>query len=134
MTHHPELFLSTNDAAALHVLVGQRRHAQGPESEAVQALQDLLEEAELLPQERMPADRVTMNSQVTYVEDPGGAHRTVTLVHPADADPAAGRISVLSPVGRALLGRAPGAQVAVPGLGRAKLRIRVLSLDRGGAA
>ena len=50
MTHHPELFLSTNDAAALHVLVGQRRHAQGPESEAVQALQDLLEEAELLPQ------------------------------------------------------------------------------------
>jgi regulator of nucleoside diphosphate kinase len=69
-----------------------------------------------------------MNSRVTYREEPGGARRTVVLVHPGEAAPAEGRISVLSPVGRSLLGRRSGssASIGVPG-GRA-LTIRVLEV------
>jgi regulator of nucleoside diphosphate kinase len=128
MANHHELLLSTHDAAALHALVGEWRPAQHLEADAVEALTDLLEEARLLPHESIPDDRITMNSRVTYVQEPGGPQRTVKLAHPVQADVAAGRISVLSPVGRALLGRAPGAVIAVPG--RAQIRIRILSVER----
>lgn len=63
------------------------------------------------------ADAVaSMNAAVDYVEMPTGRQRTVVLVHPADADASAGRVSVLSPVGRALLGCAVGdhAEVQLP--------------------
>jgi regulator of nucleoside diphosphate kinase len=63
-----------------------------------------------VPEGELPANRVAMNSRVTYREA-GGAHRSVYLVHPRDADPARLRISVLSPVGRALLGRRRGSKI-----------------------
>lgn len=58
----------------------------------------------------------SMNTAVDYVELPAGLRRTVVLVHPAGADAGIGRVSVLSPVGRALLGCAPGdhAEVRLP--------------------
>ena len=87
-------------------------------------------DAQMVPHERLPQDRVAMNSLVAYQEEPDGARRSVAVVHPSEADPADGRISVLSPVGRALLGRQDGsvAAISVPG-GRA-LTIRVLEVER----
>jgi transcription elongation GreA/GreB family factor len=57
----------------------------------------------------------------------------VVLVHPSQADPSKGRISVLSPIGRALLGRMTGAlsSAGVPG-GRA-MQIRIVQAERLGA-
>jgi transcription elongation GreA/GreB family factor len=60
-----------------------------------------------------PFDVITMNSRVIYVEEPGGERRSVTLVHPREAHALEGRISVLSPVGRALLRRAPRLHILV---------------------
>jgi regulator of nucleoside diphosphate kinase len=122
-----DLLISTADAESLRLLVENRRYG-GSEADALDALSDLLDEARLLPHERLPADRIGMNSRVTYVQEPGGARRTVVLVHPSEADLAAGRISVLSPVGRALLGRTAGAVVEVSGFDRAPFRIRVDSV------
>jgi len=45
-----------------------------------------------------------MNSQVLLKDLPTGRSRKLTLCYPADADPAAGFISVFSPVGSSLLG------------------------------
>lgn len=58
-----------------------------------------------------------MGSTVTYVEEPSGMRRTVTITYPADADLALRKISVLSPIGRSLLGRRRGdiVDVALPG-------------------
>lgn len=128
-THH-ELLVSFPDAAALGLMLGERRRNHALEAAAADALADLLMDAKLVPGEALPVDRVAMNSRVTYEELPGRARRSVTLVYPIEADAAEGRISVLSPVGLALLGRAPGAIVA-PAMpdGRA-LRIRVLALER----
>ena len=58
-----------------------------------------------------------MGSTVTYVEEPSGRRRTVTITYPADADLALRKISVLSPIGRSLLGRRRGdiIDVALPG-------------------
>ena len=57
-------------------------------------------------------DRVTLGSTVT-VEDETGTEMTFVVVGSAEADPAAGRISNVSPVGRALIGRSAGDDVAV---------------------
>ena len=57
-------------------------------------------------------DRVTLGSTVT-VEDETGTEMTFVVVGSAEADPGAGRISNVSPVGRALIGRSAGDDVAV---------------------
>lgn len=70
---------------------------------------------------------IALNCGVTYEEEPHGARRSVVLVRPDESNAATGRISVLSPVGRALLGQAPGARVGVDLPDGRKLSIRVLS-------
>ena len=52
-----------------------------------------------------------MNSRVCYQDDQTGENRWVELVYPDEADPAAGRISVLAPVGAALLGLGIGQDI-----------------------
>ena len=122
-TNH-ELLVSARDAEALAAIVGDRNIVNGAEHVAAGALADSLMEARLVPDGELPANRVAMNSRVTY-RDGEGAHRTVSLVHPRDADPARLRISVLSPVGRALLGRRRGSTIsaALPGGRRVELHI-----------
>jgi regulator of nucleoside diphosphate kinase len=57
----------------------------------------------------MPADVVTMRSIVDCDDANSGERLRLTLCYPAEADAAAGRVSVLSPLGIALLGRRVGA-------------------------
>ena len=130
MISYNELLVSSRDAEALAPIVGDRRRTDRYEADAADALADVLMDARMVPHERLPADRVAINSRVTYREEPCGEPRTVVLVHPSDANATEGRISVLSPVGRALLGRKPGAlsSTGVPG-GRA-MTIRVLTAER----
>lgn len=71
-------------------------------------LAEELDKAIVVPEDRMPADVVTMNSRCVYVDEHSGERREVELVYPEEADPARGRISVLAPVGSALLGLAVG--------------------------
>lgn len=130
MANHHELLVSFPDAAALGLMLGERRRNHALEAAAADALGDLLMEARLVPGEALPVDRVAMNSRVTYEEVPRGTRRSVVLSYPLDADPAAGRVSVLSPVGMSLLGRAPGAVVEPPMPDGRALRIRVLALER----
>lgn len=68
-----------------------------------------LERARLVAPERIPASAVQMGSTVTY--EAGGSIRTVTLVYPGDADIAAGRVSVMTPVGAALIGLSEGQSI-----------------------
>ena len=130
MSNYNELLVSASDAEVLASVVGDRARPSSLEAEAANALVDVLMGARMVPHESLPADRVAMNSVVRYREDPGGARRTVALVHPIQADAAKGRISVLSPVGRALLGRKPGAviEACVPG-GRS-LKIHILGVEK----
>ena len=130
MANPHELLVSACDAGALAMMLGERRRSHALEAAAAGALAELLMEARLVPDEALPADRVAMNARVTYEELPGGARRSVVLSYPLDADAAASRVSVLSPVGMSLLGRAPGAVVEPPMPDGRALRIRVLALER----
>lgn len=62
-----------------------------------------LERARVVPDRKVGADIVRMGSTVRYRPD-NGEEREVTLVYPVDADIAAGKISVLTPIGTALIG------------------------------
>lgn len=74
-------------------------------------LLQLLDLAELVRSELVPADVVTMYTRVLTRDEEAGAPHALTLCYPGDADPAQGFISVLSPVGTALLGRRRGQAV-----------------------
>src|SRR5687767_9706289 len=130
MTKYHELILSARDAEVLALMLGERRRQHALEAAAADALADLLVEARLVPHERLPADRIAMDSKVEYYEEPDGERRSVILVHPVEADAAVGRISVLSPVGLALLGRTPGSLVDVALPGGRVLTIRILETAR----
>lgn len=66
-----------------------------------------LERAKVVKASSLPDNVVRMGSTVTYVADDG--HRmTITLVFPGEADIATGRVSILTPIGTALLGLSPG--------------------------
>jgi len=80
------------------------------ESEAAEALLAELDRAEVVADEAVPADVVRMGSRVTFRAD-RGASQTVTLVYPPDADIEAMRISVLTPVGAALIGMSSGQSI-----------------------
>ena len=72
-------------------------------------LEELLAPADEVPSRQVDADVVTMYSQV-QIEDPqGGNPRTLAVCYPEEADADAGRVSVLSPIGAALLGLRVGA-------------------------
>lgn len=62
----------------------------------------------------MPADVVTMGTQVEFRDEASGVSRTVTLAWPQDADIAAGRISILTPIGAGLIGLSAGQQILWP--------------------
>lgn len=79
-----------------------------------QAAQELLSEMEraaVVSAEAVPANVVQMGSGVVFRSD-NGETRRVTLVFPGQADIAAGRISILTPIGAALIGLSEGQSMA----------------------
>ena len=62
----------------------------------------------------LPANTVVMNACIDFIDEGSGARRTVQLVYPQDADIAAGRVSILTPVGAALIGVTAGNSIFWP--------------------
>jgi len=69
-----------------------------------------LDRAEVVPDEAMPRDVVRMGSSVRFRSSTGG-ERTAQLVYPEAADIEAGKISILTPVGTALIGLSAGQSI-----------------------
>ena len=86
-------------------------------------LQRLLERATVVSSDSMPPDVITMNTLARLADDTGEL-RLVRVVYPADADTAQGRISVIDPLGTALLGACVGDVIELPvANGRRHLRV-----------
>lgn len=91
-----------------------------------------LERAEVRADKDMPETVIGMGSTVHFkAED--GQDRTVTLVYPGDADIEAGRISVATPVGAALIGLAVGQSFRWAGRDGQDHLLTVVGVDRNGA-
>jgi regulator of nucleoside diphosphate kinase len=100
----------TNDAASACVKVTLADFANLTLLGIPAALQRKLDGAALVPTEEVPPDAVTMLSRVV-VADAAGGRREITVVYPAEADPAAGLVSVLDQLGTALFAAAVGEMI-----------------------
>ncbi|SMG12258.1 GreA/GreB family elongation factor [Paraburkholderia susongensis] len=74
-------------------------------------LDDVLERAAIVDSREIPANVVTMNSQVTLVDEASSEQMTWTVVYPPNADFSQGRLNVFSPAGLALLGAKRGERI-----------------------
>lgn len=97
-------YLTQHDAVSLNRLAEELLHLDGREIDAAEQLLDVVATSTLLPFGRRK-DCVSLNSTVTYAHLACDTAQTIALVHPHDADPSTSRISVLTPIGLALLGR-----------------------------
>lgn len=105
----PPIILSSLDVERLERLLDT-----APATPASTALRAELDRAEVREPQDMPPDVVTMNATVRFTVGDGGPTLQRTLVYPRDADQDAGRLSVLAPVGSALLGLRVGQRMTWP--------------------
>lgn len=84
-----------------------------------------LERAIVVSSAAMPADVATLDSRIRYMDEKDGVRRTVSLVYPSQADAAQGKVSVLAPVGTAMLGLSEGQSIEwdFPDGSRRRLRL-----------
>lgn len=86
-----------------------------------------LDRAEVVEPQDVPSDVVTMNSKVRFVLE-SGEEFCLTLVYPQDIDGSTERISILAPVGSALLGLSAGAQIEWPRPGGGVMKVRLVEV------
>lgn len=126
MTARPDLFIAQPDAQAINrmLIESERRESEDSATELASKLFD----AQVLDPRSLPHGTVRLNAAVVYEELPAGARRRVVPVSPQQADPRAGRISVFSPIGRALLGNVVGRIVAVMLPTGQELKVRIVEV------
>ena len=98
-----------SDLERLRALVDQNQ--AGRDAALAEALDAELDRAVEVPDDKVPPDVVTMNSRVVFQEGASGARREVVLVFPSHADVKEGRLSVLAPIGSALIGLSIGQEI-----------------------
>ena len=102
MTRTPRIVVTKDDYVLLRGL------ANHPDLEAELGAADIVGSDAIAP------DVVTMNSRVLYLDESTGERREVTLVFPHESDASARRVSILAPVGMALLGLSAGQSIVWP--------------------
>ena len=110
MSRKPAITISRLDLERIEALLDRLPPAQAA---AHAALREELERATVLEPAEMPRNVVTMNSTVSFTGEEGGAPQRLTLVYP-NAAGKPGTVSILAPVGSALLGLAKGRHIDWP--------------------
>lgn len=105
--HKPQIVVSDTDYARLSALA---TGALQRFPEIAEELQSEMTRAEVVSAWALPTDVVRMGSTVEFRSN-GGQHRRVELVFPVDADISAGKVSVLTPIGTALIGLSAGQSI-----------------------
>ena len=104
----PEIMITPRDLSRLDLLTGLIVAYRTPVREA---LAREIRRARVVPRHQLPSDTVTMHSKVRYRDDATGVARTATLVSPGEEERGKGKISVLTPVGSALIGLSTGQSI-----------------------
>ena len=122
MTTKPKLVISSLDAARLEKLLESLPDQAFPGKDD---LKNELARAEIVDPREMPPNVVTMNSTVRFSIESTAKEFYLTLVYPQDAEPDASTISILAPVGSALLGLSQGDEIEWPKPGGGVLHVRI---------
>jgi regulator of nucleoside diphosphate kinase len=130
------IILSDADYKRLQALIESSQHNTSVREDYPDALEGELRRARVVPQSEVPPDVITMNSVVHLRDLDSGEKEMYELVYPTDADMAHNRISVLAPIGTAMLGYRLGDDIEwqVPaGLRRLRVEEVVYQPERAGA-
>ncbi|WP_375766648.1 nucleoside diphosphate kinase regulator [Archangium gephyra] len=126
MTQERHILVTETDLDRLQRLI--ELHGDGRNAELVEMLEQELARAEVTSAQEVPPDVVTMNSTVVFEDEETGAHRRVTLCYPQDARSDEGRISVIAPIGSALLGLSVGQSIQWPVPGGRTRTLRIVAV------
>jgi regulator of nucleoside diphosphate kinase len=118
------IILTDYDAKRLEVLVCGRKRATSRDRGNLLELEYELSRAARVGTRHVPPNIVTMNTRVHLKDMDSKQDMIVTLVYPEDVRPAEGRLSVLSPIGTAILGYSEGDTIEWPAPGGVK-RIKI---------
>ncbi len=110
-TSLPALILSARDVRRIEALLAT---PQGEASTVAAALEAELLRGDVRQPDQLPPDVVTMNSELVCLDEASGNERRLQLVYPEAADAGAGKVSILAPVGAALLGLRTGQSIDWP--------------------
>ena len=121
----PAIIINEFDAERIDRLLEQPAYANSP---VANALNDELDRAQMCAPEDMPHDVVSMNSQVRFRDLTTGEERVRTLVFPAQMTDSSSQLSVMAPVGAALLGLRTGSTIHWELPGGASTHLEVLEL------
>lgn len=124
MSTLPPIQITRLDADRLDALLDMLSARQLP---GLDALRVELERADVVEPAAIPADVATMNSRIKFVEDASGKTFELTLVYPQDAGKP-DSISILAPVGSALLGLRVGQSIQWPMPGGRSAELRLLEV------
>ena len=120
------IYITTSDYHRLSGLIEISRERNGDaDREYLDQLEEELGRAELVSPREIPADVITMRSKVSLKDLKSGKTVMYSLVFPSEANSDEGHVSVLAPIGTALLGNRSGDVVEskVPsGLRRLKVK------------
>lgn len=130
------LIISAEDRARLEALIETARLDPHVREEYLIALEGELNRASVVPADEVPADVITMSSVVQLRDLDADEIEEVELVFPADADVERNRVSVLAPIGTAILGYRLGDVIEWPvpaGLRRLRVEEVLYQPERAGA-
>lgn len=122
MNTRPKIIVSERDAERLEDLLASLPANAFPGKGELEAE---LERAEIVPPQEVPPVVVTMNSTVKFRVSSSNEEFSLTLVYPRDVDQSGKTISILAPVGSAMLGLSQGDEIEWPRPGGGTLEVRV---------
>lgn len=122
MNSKPAIVVSSLDAERLEALLDALPRGSFPGKAELEAE---LARAEVVEPRDVPPNVVSMNSTVKFQVESSSEVFSLTLVYPKDMDSSGSKISILAPVGSALLGLSQGDQIEWPKPGGGTLRVRI---------
>ncbi len=104
-----QIFITENDRNRLGKLISNAQQLGLQNDKALDKLKREMVKAKIVELGQLPSDIVTMNSRILI--ETNGEEDEISLVYPEDADLIENRISVLSPIGTAILGYSEGDRI-----------------------
>ena len=121
-----DIVLTATDERRLAHLLQVKAHEL--ERSTLELLEGELQRATIVDSSQIPDDVVTMNSVISFEDLETGQRSEVTLVYPSATSGTEGRVSILAPIGSALLGLSVGDSIEWPVPGGRSRRLRVTAV------
>lgn len=125
MAMKPPITISSTDLDRIESVLDSSSSKRLP---ALDQLREELDRAKIVEPENMPPGVITMNSSARCVDEKSNKEYHFTLVYPSDANVDQNRVSILSPMGSAMLGLAEGQSIEWELPGGRQLKLRVLEV------